>query len=653
MEKLFVKEELKYPHLFKPGKLGSLEIKNRIIKAPQTTGMGGRDGSVTERLVRYYREQARGGAGLIIVGYAWVDDKASKSAQCQIGIADNEHIPGLAWLAQSIQDMGAKAAIQIEHCGRQKFLGTPPIKAPSRVPWEELHNTGGAVPEELTFEEIQEIVEAFGDAARRAQWAGFDMVEVHGAHGYLITNFLSPRTNKRTDWYGGSLENRMRFLLEIIRNIRQKVGPAYPLSVRLSGSEYEPDGVTIEETVQVAKALEKLGIDVIHLSGGNHHTMHHQVSPMFVPAAHNAWAAEAVKKVVNIPVIASGSLNTPELAEELLAKGSADFVALGRPLFADPFFPQKAFAGKPEDIAPCIRCNDGCLDRSFFLFQSVRCTVNAALGKEDSRKIVPAEKKKKVAVIGGGPGGMEAARVCALRGHDVTLFEKRKLGGALIEASVPDFKADLKLLIRYLSAQMDKLDIEVKFQEVTPQFIAAGDFDVVIVAVGGTLIKPDLPGIDEPIVSDVLALFNGDLQLGQNIIIVGAGMIGLEAALYLTEQGKQVTSICRRDSYINDIGPASIGGFMERFAKNPFTVLTGKRLEAVQKNGAVIVDRFGKKEEVLGDNVIFCIDLLPQTWFAEELASLTDVNISTIGDCVKPRKIFDAIHEGYIAALSI
>lgn len=653
MQRRSTKRECPYPHLFKPGKIGGLRLDNRLIKAPQTTAMGARDGSVTERLIRYYRDQASGGVGLVIVGYAWVDHKASKSAQCQIGVADNEHIPGLAWLAQTIQDAGAKAGLQLEHCGRQKFLGTPPIKAPSRIPWEELHAMGGAVPEELTFEEIQEIVGAFGDAARRTKWAGFDMVEIHAAHGYLITNFLSPRTNKRTDWYGGPFENRMRFLLQIVEDVRKKVGPDFPVSVRLSGTEYEPDGVTIEETVEIAKALQNAGVDVIHVSGGNHHQMHHQVSPMLVPTAHNVWAAEAVKKAVKIPVIASGSLTTPDLAEQVLADGKADFVSFGRPLFADPYFPMKALQGRPEDIAPCIRCNDGCLERSFFLFQSIRCTVNAALGKEDSRRIVPAEKRRRVAVIGGGPAGMEAARVCRLRGHDVTLFEKRRLGGALIEAAIPDFKSDIRNLTAYLSAQMDRLGVAVRYEEATPETVSGGGFDAAVVAIGGEPIIPDVPGIQSPLVSDALSVLRGEVNLGKNLIVIGAGLIGSEVGLYLAEQGKRVTFVEMLDEFMNGVGPSNRPAMLERFMKCDYEVHTGKRLESVQDGGVVVVDRYGRKQEIAGNNVILAVGFRPQPWFAERLSQTTEIEVFEVGDCVMPRKIFDAIHEGYMAALSI
>ncbi|HBI05258.1 MAG TPA: NADH oxidase, partial [Paenibacillaceae bacterium] len=264
---------MEFKSLFQSGKIGTLEVSNRVVKAPQSTAMSNMDGSVSERLIRHYKKLAEGGVGLVIVEYAYVDDYASKSAHCQLGISSNEHIPGLAWLASTIKETGAKAGIQIEHCGRQKFLGTPPMLAPSRIPWPTLYEKTVMVPEEMNLEQIEDVIEAFGDAALRAQMAGFDLVEIHGAHGYLITNFLSPHTNKRLDLYGGSLENRMRFLKRIVENVRKKVGPDYPVTVRLSGSDYEPDGLTIEDTVEISKVLETLGIDAIHVSGGDHHMM--------------------------------------------------------------------------------------------------------------------------------------------------------------------------------------------------------------------------------------------------------------------------------------------------------------------------------------------------------------------------------------------
>ena len=288
-----------FPILSSPAKIGNVTLKNRILKAPQSSGMNNKDGTVSERAIRYYSDQAKGGAGAIIVEYAYVDEIGSKSAHCHLGISSDEHIPGLSWLAECIRENGAVPAIQIEHCGRQKFLGTQPICAASALPWPKLWNQYGvqSVPHVLTIEEIQDIVHAFGDAARRAKTAGFEIVEIHGAHGYLLTNFFSPHTNHRTDLYGGSLENRMRIYLEIARDVRKKVGPDMAVTIRLSGTDYEPDGFPIEDTIELAKALEKEGIDAFHISGGDHHTMIHQVSPMAINVCHNVWAAEAIKKI--------------------------------------------------------------------------------------------------------------------------------------------------------------------------------------------------------------------------------------------------------------------------------------------------------------------------------------------------------------------
>ncbi len=674
-----------FPKLFEHGKIGQMELKNRILKAPQLTGLGARDGSVTERLLRHYRELALGGCALVIIEYTWVDKKASKSAACQLGVADSEHIPGLSLLAQTIQANGAKAALQISHCGRQKFLGTPPLKAASRVPWEELHEQGGAVPEELTFEEIQEIVCAFGDAARRAQVAGFDMVEIHGAHGYLITNFLSPRTNKRTDWYGGSLENRMRFLLEIVTGVRAKVGPGFPLGVRLSGTEYEPDGVIIEDTVEAAKALEKLGVDVIHVSGGNHHQVSHQISPMLVPVGYNVWAAEAIKKAVQIPVIASGSITTPELAEDILENGKADFISLGRPLLTDPYWPQKARKGRPEDIAPCIRCNDGCLHRSTRQFKAVDCTVNIALGKEGEFTIILGECHKKVAVIGGGPAGMEAARVAALRGHQVTIYDNHdRLGGRLIKVS--EFLPDMARLIDYLSMQVRKLGVKIILKkEATVQVIQQQGFDAVILATGAKSLIPDIRGVDKDSVVTVDDVMN-DKKLGQNVLMVGGGLVGCEVAFFLAIAGKlsglsrfrrmlpqgvakgvtelllsgtKLPPALRKKIHIieasDDIASGVERGakqvIFEGFSRYGVEINLGLRLEEVLERGVVAIDRGGRRYNFEADSIVLT-SFTARNDLLEQLEK-ANIEIYAVGDCVEPRRIYDAIHEGHIAARNL
>lgn len=640
-----------FPHLFTPGKIGSLTLKNRIMKAPQSSGMSNMDGTVSERLVRYYRQQAAGGAGMIIVEYAYVDDIGAKSAHCHLGISSNEHIPGLAWLAENIREQGAVPAIQIEHCGRQKFLGTQPICAPSAIPWPKLWDQYGvqAVPHVLTIEEIQDIVHAFGDAALRAKQAGFELVEIHGAHGYLLTNFFSPTTNHRTDLYGGSLENRMRIYVEIVRDVRKKVGPDFPVTIRLSGTDYEPDGFPIEDTIELAKVLEKEGIDAFHISGGDHHTMIHQVSPMAIDVCHNVWAAEAIKKVVHVPVIASGSITLPEYAEEIIASGKGDFVGLGRPLWADPEWPLKAMEDRPEDIRPCIRCNEGCLERTFFNFKAITCAVNPTISREGELDLKPAAKPRKIAVVGGGPAGMEAARVCKLRGHEVTLFEEKELGGLLHEASVPEFKSDIRPLCKYLITQIEKLGIPVEHKKASAADLAG--YDAVICATGSRPILPGVPGIDKPGVMDALEVLNGARKPEGRIAVIGGGLVGTETALHLAEQGMHTTLVEMLPKIMNGVAATDQLAYSERIAKADMEVCTGTRLVSIGDGEITVSDRTGT-HTIPVDSVIIAIGLKAQDSLYGELCA-QGKEAYLVGDAVHPGKIFDAFHTAYRVAWKI
>ena len=643
-----------FPNLFKEGKIGNLTISNRVVKAPQSTGLSNMDGTVSERLIRHYKRLAQGGAGLIIVEYAFVDNEASKSAHNQLGISSNEHISGLAWLASTIKEAGAVAGIQIEHCGRQKFLGTHPILAPSRLPWPTLYERTGIVPEEITLEQIKQVVEAFGDAALRAKQAGFDLVEIHGAHGYLITNFLSTHTNKRTDLYGGSLENRMRFLVEIVQNIKAKVGDDYPVTVRLSGTDYQPDGMGIEETIQIAKKMEQLGLCAIHVSGGDHPQMIHQVTPMLLDVCHNTWAAEAVKKEVNIPVIASGSITLPRYAEDIIKTGKGDFVGLGRPLWADPDWANKAKHGEPEAIKPCIRCNDGCLERTFYNFRAISCTVNPGAGREGDIEIETAPVKKKVAIIGGGPSGMEAARVSALRGHDVTLFEKRELGGALIEAGAPQFKSDLIPLREYYINQMKQLDVKVIYEECTFENIVKREFDSVIVAVGGKRIEANIPGITKSSVIHALDLVYQRKETGNQVVVIGGGLVGVEAALYLArEQNREVTIVEMADSIMRDVGHSEGIVYQQMLEESNIQILTSEKLDEIYDNVVVTSNQYGQKKEIPADNVVIAMGITSNNELVQQLKANTELEIYAIGDAVKPAKFYDAIHAGFHTAVRI
>lgn len=641
-----------FPNLFSPAKIGTLTLKNRILKAPQSSGMSNMDGTVSERLVRYYRDQAAGGAGCIVVEYAYVDDIGAKSAHCHLGISSNEHIPGLAWLAENIREMGAAPAIQIEHCGRQKFLGTQPICAPSALPWPKLWDQYGvqAVPHVLTIEEIQDIVHAFGDSALRAKKAGFELVEIHGAHGYLLTNFFSPHTNHRTDLYGGSLENRMRIYVEIVRDVRKKVGPDFPVTIRLSGTDYEPDGFPIEDTIAMAKVLEREGIDAFHISGGDHHTMIHQVSPMAMSLCHNTWAAEAIKKEVSVPVIASGSITLPEYAEEIIASGKGDFVGLGRPLWADPEWPNKAAADHPEDIRPCIRCNEGCLERTFFNYKAITCAVNPVVSREGELKITPAPVKKKVAVVGGGTAGMEAARVLKLRGHDVTIYEEKpENGGLLHEAAAPEFKADIRPFMKYQMTALEKLGVPVLREKADVAKLAA--YDVVICATGSLPIIPNIPGVEKPIAVDCLSAINGAKPVGKKIVVIGGGLVGTETALDLAENGHSVTLVEMLPKIMKDVAVTDFLAYSERIAKTDMRILTETRLEEVLDNGARVSSKKGE-ETIEADTVILALGLKAEQGLYNELIA-AGKEAYLVGDAVKAGKIFDAIHTAYRAAIRI
>lgn len=641
-----------FPNLFSPAKIGNLEIKNRVVKAPQSTGMSNMDGSVSERLVRHYRELAKGGTGLIIVEYAFVDDIASKSAHCQLGISNTEHIPGLGWLADVIKDNGAVAGIQIEHCGRQKFLGTKPMKSASAIPWPKIYDTYGTVPDAMTIEEIETLVEDFGNAAQRAVMAGFELIEIHGAHGYLITNFLSPHTNKRNDLYGGSLENRMRILVQIVNNIRSKIGCDFPLTVRLSGTDYEPDGLTIEDTIEICRKMESIGIDAIHVSGGDHHMMIHQVTPMSLPVCYNTWAAERIKKEVNIPVIASGSITLPEYAEDIIASGKGDFVGLGRPLWADQYWAKKAESGHPEDIRPCIRCNEGCLERTFFNYKTVTCAVNPTIGREGDLVITPATEKKNVAIVGGGPAGMEAARVCALRGHEVSLYEKRKLGGYLHEASVPEFKADIRPLMQYLITQINKLGVKIIEKEADLNELKDKGYDAIITAVGAEPISINVPGADNKIVVNALDVLAAKAKPAKDMVVIGGGLIGTETALDFAEQGYNVTVVEMQNEIMADVAVTDKLAYSDRIAKTNMNILVGHKVVEIKEQSVIVADKKGNKE-IPAQSVLVAVGLQPTSNLYQEIKENLDGEVYKVGDYIKAGKIFDAIHTAYKTALNI
>ena len=536
--------------------------------------------------------------------------------------------------------------MQLSHPGRDGgFVGGEDCVAASRITAESWFEMGMPAPREMSIEEIKEVIEQYGDAALRVKRAGFDLVEVMAAAGCLPCNFLSPKDNQRRDMYGGDLHNRMRFCIEVARNIRKKCGPDFPLSFKLSGDDRE-GGIHIEETVEVCKALEKEGVDLFNIVGGTHATTWTQTG--FYPEGIYVPYAEAVKAAVNVPVLVTGNIQTPEFAEQLLTEGKADFIGLARTQLADPFFVKKAKEGRAEDIVPCIRCMIGCNDYGLLANTVIHCAVNPTLYKYECPKIVQTDAPKKIAVIGAGPAGLEAAVTAKLRGHDVTLFEKRQIGGMMIEAGAPEFKKDIRRLITYYETQLKKLEIPVVEKEASAEDIRSGGFERAIVAVGGIPRTIDVPGIDLPSVSQALEVLGGKIPEGKSAVVIGGGITGAETALELAEAGKQVTIVEMMDQFLAKFSAANPAYFEAVYGAG-IRVITGKRLEKVESGKAIIVDRFGNKEELEADAVVISAGFVPQHELAEELDEFLE-DVIEIGDGKQVRQIYDAIREGYAAA---
>lgn len=636
-----------YPKLFEKGRIGNVVIKNRIVRNSMGTYLGNPDGTVTDRQIKAYAEAAEGGAGLIFM------DNATPVPMTSCGLrADTDtSVTGLALLAEAIKEHGAVAGMQLAHPGRDAgFVGSADVCGASEITFEPWYEMGFPVPRALSMEEIHDLVSKFGDAALRCKKAGFDIVEIHAAAGCIPTNFLSPHDNKRNDLYGGSLHNRMRLLLEIVRDMKKKCGPNFPIGVKLSLEDWEPEGIRIDETIEVCKALEKEGVSHLNMMGGTHATASRQ---FLLPNAFNAEMAKMIKSVVSIPVLVGHNVFTPEEAEKLLEEGAGDFVTLGRSQLADPAWAKKAQKGCADDIRPCINCLIGCLDKGLLAHTPIHCTVNPSLYKFECPKLETAEEKKQVAVIGGGPGGCEAAITAAKRGHSVTLYEKRAIGGAMIEATAPEHKANIRRLIRYHEVQLEKAGVKVVKEEATPATIKAGNYDAVIVAVGGKTRVLDIPGKDNKIVLYAMDYLGGRVKAqGDRTVVIGGGITGAETALELHNEGKEVTIVEMADQFLGTFSSACQAYSIE-IAQKGIRVLTGKRLESVPDHTAVLVDRWGNRTELPADSIVIAAGFTAQNDLADTLERETEAEVYNIGDSRQVRQIYDAIHEGFFTARQI
>lgn len=635
--------------LTSPIAIGTMRLKNRMVMPPMVTNYAYEDGSVTGRLRAYHAERAKGGVGLIIVEASYVH-QSGKGFRNQVGIYSDRLIPGLRSLVDTVHAHGAKIAIQLYHAGRQTKSSVTgcPIVAPSPIP----DPTEPETPKELTKDEIAELVRAFGEAARRAKAAGFDAVEIHGAHGYLINEFLSPYSNKRTDEYGGPLENRMRFPLEVVRAVREAVGPEFPVMYRMSADEKVPGGLTLEETKIVAKRLEQEGIDAIHVSAGVYESAVWIIQPMALPRACLADLAAGIKSVVKIPVIAVGRFNDPEVAERVLAEGKADLIAFGRALLADPDMPRKVVEGRLDEIRKCIGCCQGCIDE---LFQDhpITCTVNPRTGFEREFTFEKASRPRKVLVVGGGPAGMEAARAAALRGHHVTLWEKSgSLGGQLDLASSSPHKDEIASFKEFLVKELKRLGVKVVLnKEATPEAVKAERPDVLVVATGATPATLNVAMQGEKIVTawDVLS---GKVRVGNKVAVIGGGLVGCETAEYLAEKGHEVTIVEMLPRIASDVGPLVGALLLDRLAKYGVKVITGAKVSSLEQD-SVVVERDGNKETLSGfDSFVIAVGSRQNDALARQLEGV-GIDYIVIGDAWKPRRITHAVYEGMRAAHEI
>ena len=662
--------------LFEPIKINRLELKNRIYLPAMHMNMA-RDFEVTDQLIDFYAERARGGVGIITVGYATVDELSGNSTN--IGAHKDEFIPGLQRLAQAIQSNGALAAVQINHAGRYNFsffLEGKQAVAPSAVPSRMTRET----PRELAIDEIKEIIDHFAQAALRVKKAGYDAVEVLSGTGYLISEFLSPLTNKREDEYGGSFDNRMRFGLDVIRAIRREIGDDFALFVRMNGNDFMPGGNGRKDLQEYAKRLVGVGVDALNINVGWHEAKVPQIVTS-VPRGVFGYLAKGIKELVNVPVISGHRINDPGIAREMIADGLCDMVAMGRPLIADPYLPEKARTGREVDIVHCIACAQGCFDNLFKL-KPVECLCNPKAGREREGTVEKTTTPKKVMVVGGGAAGMSAALSAREKGHEVTLYERAdRLGGQLYLAAAPPGREEFGELAKDLEHQVALSSIKVVLNKNVDETLIENEKpDNIILAAGARPIKPPIPGIDLPNVVQAWDVLQEKVTTGKRVVVIGGGAVGIETAMYLAEKGtlsaealkfllvnraedpevlyklathgtKEIVVLEMIDKMGQDIGKTTRWGILQDLSRKGIeTRVATKALEISAT--AVKVEIDGNIEEIRADTVILAAG-------AESFNPLADVidqkgiPYEVVGDAGQVAMAFDAVHQGYKAGRKI
>jgi len=641
-----VKKKTVFKNLFSPLNIKSMELKNRIVMPPMTTLLASAEGEVTDRYIDFYTTRARGGAALITAEAVDVHPYTHDLLLADrgfTGIYDDRFLPGLNSLTDSIHTAGAKVSVQLQHPGAAMFMvdsSKPPV-APSAVP-----SPGAPLPKALTITEIREVVLAFGNGAKRAKEAGFDAVDVHGAHGYLIAQFMSAFYNRRTDGYGGDLRGRIRFPIEVLREIRKNVGEDFPIIFRFSADERIPDGRTVEESVAIAPLLVEAGADCLSITTGMNFQRLCTVPPMGHEKGLNINAAAAVKQAVDVPVIVAGKMNDPILAESVLEGSKADLIAIGRGLIADPELPTKLKENQLDDIRWCIACNQGCIG-GLIAGVPFTCLVNPAAGREQEMELKLASPAKKILVAGGGPAGMEAARVLALRGHEVTLYEQHGyIGGQFYLASLPPLKQEISPYLKYLEVQLDKTGVEVLLEQaLTPSIVADVSPDAVVVATGSRQRKPDMRGIDGDNVVLAHDVLTGKARTGKKVLVAGGGQVGCETARFLDKYEKQVTIVEMKPDPAFEVSKVPREALLHSLKQTQIRILTSRTIKEVVRNG-VVVEHQGRRETVGDvDTIVNALGVVSINNLADEIKDMVS-EVHVIGDAGKVGNALNAIAEG-------
>ena len=635
--------------VFEPMKINGLELKNRIVVSAMVTNYCTPDGNATEKFIAYHEHKAKGGWGLIITEDYAVTPTAGGFVNLP-GLWEDGQIESHRKLTERVHAAGGKIAAQIYHAGRETssaVTGVQPV-APSAVREPSMPET----PRELTIPEIHTLVEQFGDCAKRAKAAGFDAVEVHGAHGYLAGAFASPFSNKRSDEYGGTIRNRARFGMEIIRNIKEKCGKDYPVLYRISSVEYVPGGLDIEESKVIARLMEEAGADCIHCSQGVYASTHTIIPPsVFLRAGYVEHAAE-MKKAVQIPVIAVGRINDVEIAESVLQSKKADLVTMARASLADPELPNKVLKGRGDEVIRCIGCLQGCIGENG-KGNGIRCLVNPLTGMEDEYDLTPAEKAKQVLVIGGGIAGCEAAISAALKGHKVTLIEKNdRLGGQWIPASVPIGKSEFTSFLCWQKSMLEKMHVQILLNTTADaELIKLYEPDTVIIATGSRPFIPPIQGADQDFVVTAHDVLLGKTEPGNRVVVIGGGLVGAETADMLGQQCEQVTIIEMLSQIMKDGEAAPTKYMKERFFQNGVQIHTSTKLLEIGDH-TVTAEKDGERfvlENI--DTVIIAVGVKTDRTLLDSMEHVS-CKVLKVGDANGVKNGYLGIREGYEAGLN-